>query len=48
MTRAGERLYGEWERRCRPSVGWGAILRTSALLVAAAGLWWVALFGFAG
>jgi hypothetical protein len=49
MTRAGEKLYGDWEARAGRDthLPWRQWLATAALAVLAAALAWVALFGFA-
>lgn len=49
MTRAGEKLHGEWERRvaqqARP-VRWWPLLRAAVLVVLIIGVGGSALFGF--
>ena len=49
MSRAGEKLYGDWERRLKEEAGpvpWRRWLANAALLVLALVLLGSALFGF--
>lgn len=49
MTRAGEKLYGDWEQRIRDRARphfWMSVLKNGATLLLAIGMLVVALFGF--
>lgn len=49
MTRAGEKLYGDWEERIRRDanpVRWGRLIINAMTLVLAMVIGGVALFGF--